>query len=169
MLPLFKSFSYDNLPKNTQGVVAKDGTFFSLGSITTEVQHQINLQYFIEQQLKVDITTLFEQKKHQLDRPADYQLRPGIYDYKALLIDFLGYCNYECYQTTNFAVIDIPLREINGQKITKEQQLTLIRLTELNHNDIDSLIPLFLEDNPFLKGESYQIVGSKIKFKKLNI
>ncbi len=165
MNTIFKVYSYQDLPKGRQGIVDPEGNFISLGNVFEQAQHENKIKQFIlEQQLKV--VEDFEQKKGQLEQPSIYEYRPGIYNYKNLIIDFAGYCNYEIYPSTDVAVIDLPIRKINGKRATKEQELTLIKLVAINHNSLDSLYPVFSEKDVYLKDNSYQVVAGKIKTKK---
>lgn len=165
MATKFQVYSYQNLPKDKQGLVDPEGNFISLGSIKEQAQHEERIREFIgERNLKV--VEDFERKKDSLEYPTVYLYRPGIYNYKNLIIDFGGFCNYEIYPSTDTAVIDLPIRKINGKRATKEQELTLIRLVSINHNSLDSLYPIWGEKDVYLKANSYQVVAGKIKVKK---
>ena len=124
MNTIFKVYSYQDLPKGRQGIVDPEGNFISLGNVFEQAQHENKIKQFIlEQQLKV--VEDFEQKKGQLEHPSIYEYRPGIYNYKNLIIDFAGYCNYEIYPSTDVAVIDLPHSKDQWQKSHERTRINL--------------------------------------------
>ena len=76
-----------------------------------------------------DINSILEKKEL-------YQFRQGVYNYKAILVDHLGYAIYEAYLNKKLAVIKVP------SIVTIEQEKTLTKLVSINDNDIESLLPI---------------------------
>ena len=109
-----KIYSYPNLPINRQGIINKDGDFISF--------YPIDKKTFSE-------NSILEEKEL-------YQFRQGVYNYKAILVDHLGYAIYEAYLNKKLAVIKVP------SIVTIEQEKTLTKLVSINDNDIESLLPI---------------------------
>ena len=83
----------------------------------------------MEEFYNIDINSLLEEKEL-------YQFRQGVYNYKAILVDYLEYAIYESYLNKSLAVILAP------NTVTEEQKKTLTKLVSINNNDIESLIPI---------------------------
>ena len=129
---IFQSYSYLNLPKGKHGLIDPKGNFIPYGDAGNLCSYEEQIKVFVREQLKVDIISCYQKKKEQV--PSNlYFFRHNIYDYKALLLDFLGYCNYETYPSSD-AVIELPMEEINGKKVTNEQIRTLEELIKINKN-----------------------------------
>ena len=118
-------YTYPNLPINKQGIVSKDGSFISFYPIDKNTFSQNSIKSFMEEFYNIDISSI-----------DLYQFRQGIYNYKDILVNYLGYCLYESYTTSSLAVIKVP------NNITEEQKNTLVKLVTINNNDKDSLLPL---------------------------
>ena len=83
----------------------------------------------MEEFCNIDINSILKEKEL-------YQFRQGVYNYKAILVDYLEYAIYEAYLNKSLAVIKVP------SNVTEEQKNTLTKLVTLNNNDIESLIPI---------------------------
>lgn len=68
-----------------------------------------------------------------------YQFRKNIYNYKDIIVDFLGYATYEAYITSPIPIIKVPNSSINEMHITKEQEKVLMKLAKINNNDLSYL------------------------------
>lgn len=124
-----KIYSYPNLPINRQGIINKNGDFISFYPIDKETFSENSIKEFMEEFYNIDINSILEKKEL-------YQFRQGVYNYKAILVDYLEYAIYESYLNKSLAVIKVP------SNVTEEQKNTLIKLVTLNNNDIESLIPI---------------------------
>ena len=124
-----KIYSYPNLPINRQGIVSKEGSFISFYPIDKKTFSENSIKAFMEEFYNIDINSILEEKEL-------YQFRQGVYNYKAILVDYLGYAIYEAYLNKKLAVIKVP------SIVTIEQEKTLTKLVSINDNDIESLIPI---------------------------
>lgn len=124
-----KIYSYPNLPINRQGIINKDGDFISFYPIDKETFSENSIKEFMEEFYNIDINSILEEKEL-------YQFRQGVYNYKAILVDHLGYAIYEAYLNKKLAVIKVP------SIVTIEQEKTLTKLVSINDNDIESLLPI---------------------------
>ena len=77
----------------------------------------------------IDINSLLKEKEL-------YQFRQGVYNYKDILVNYLGYAIYEAYLNKKIAIIKAP------STVTIEQKKTLTKLVSINNNDIESLLPI---------------------------
>lgn len=127
-------YSYDDLPSGKQGIINKDGTFISFADISSKSFSQNSIKSYIEENYMTDIIEIIREKNSLL-----YQFRKDIYNYKDILVDFLGYATYEAYISSDIPIIKIPNPSINGQSLSKEQDKTLIKLATLNNNDLSYL------------------------------
>ncbi len=145
-----EKYSITNLPKGMKGAVLRNGDFYSFDSVNNITAcHNANFRYLTLEILKTDPRMLFENVRSQLEHPEYYDVNYSDYDYKALAIDFLGLCNFTIYGTHlgSYAAIEVPDPRIYGYKITKEEQDTLIKLVKINQCSLESLRPIFKEDN----------------------
>lgn len=124
-------YSYDELPSGKQGIINQEGTFISFADISSESFSQNSIKSFIEENHATDIVEIVREKNSSL-----YQFRKDIYNYKDILVDFLGYVTYESYTSSEIPIIKVPDPYINGQNISKEQKTTLIKLATINNNDL---------------------------------
>ncbi len=124
-------YSYDELPSGKQGIINQEGTFISFADISSESFSQNSIKSFIEENHATDIVEIVREKNSSL-----YQFRRDIYNYKDILVDFLGYVTYESYTSSKIPIIKVPDPSINGQNISKEQETTLIKLAIINNNDL---------------------------------
>ena len=83
----------------------------------------------MEEFCNIDINSILKEKEL-------YQFRQGVYNYKAILVDYLEYAIYEAYLNKSLAVIKVP------SIVTIEQEKTLTKLVSINDNDIESLLPI---------------------------
>ena len=158
-----KKFAYNELEKGYRGIVDRFGDFYALDEIgNIDPIHQEMLPKYLKDN-GIDIVDKF--KNLDLDEKTKkiYYLRNGIPDYRAMLIDVLGYCNYDAY----------PNPKINNYQITKEQQNTLIKLVKLNKNSTKSLNPIFSANQSLLmqiyKMENFSDVSTNAKVKQKKI
>ena len=122
-------YSYNNLPRNRQGIVSEEGNFIAFYPIDKKTFSQASIKAFIEEFYNLDIASiLIEDKLHQF--------RQDIYNYKDILVDYLKYAIYESYISTPLAVIKVP------NIVSEEQEKTLIKLVDINNNDKESLLPI---------------------------
>ena len=163
-----KKFAYNELEKGYRGIVDRFGDFYALDEIgNIDPIHQEMLPKYLKDN-EIDIVDKFE--KIDLDEKTKkiYYLRNGIPDYRAMLIDVLGYCNYDAYPSSDFAIIEVP-----NPKINKEQQNTLIKLVKLNKNSTKSLNPIFSANQSLLmqiyKMENFSDVSTNAKVKQKKI
>ena len=124
-----KIYSYPNLPINRQGIINKDGDFISFYPIDKKTFSENSIKEFMEEFYNIDINNILEEKEF-------YQFRQGVYNYKAILVDYLEYAIYEAYLNKSLAVIKVP------SIVTIEQEKTLTKLVSINDNDIESLLPI---------------------------
>ena len=124
-----KIYSYPNLPINRQGIVSKEGSFISFYPIDNKTFSENSIKAFMEEFCNIDINSILKEKEL-------YQFRQGVYNYKAILVDYLEYAIYEAYLNKSLAVIKVP------SIVTIEQEKTLTKLVSINDNDIESLIPI---------------------------
>ena len=124
-----KIYSYPNLPINRQGIVSKEGSFISFYPIDKKTFSENSIKAFMEEFCNIDINSILKEKEL-------YQFRQGVYNYKAILVDYLGYAIYEAYLNKKLAVIKVP------SIVTIEQEKTLTKLVSINDNDIESLLPI---------------------------
>lgn len=124
-------YSYDELPSGKQGIINQEGTFIYFADISSESFSQNSIKSFIEENHATDIVEIVREKNSSL-----YQFRRDIYNYKDILVDFLGYVTYESYTSSKIPIIKVPDPSINGQNISKEQETTLIKLAIINNNDL---------------------------------
>lgn len=124
-----KIYSYPNLPINRQGIINKDGDFISFYPIDKKTFSENSIKAFMEEFCNIDINSILEKKEL-------YQFRQGVYNYKAILVDYLEYAIYEAYLNKKLAVIKVP------SIVTIEQEKTLTKLVSINDNDIESLLPI---------------------------
>lgn len=127
-------YSYDDLPSGKQGIINQDGTFISFADISSKSFSQNSIKSYIEENYMTDIIEIIREKNSLL-----YQFRKDIYNYKDILVDFLGYATYEAYIFSDIPIIKVPNPSINGQSLSKEQDKTLIKLATLNNNDLSYL------------------------------
>ena len=168
-----KKFTYEELEKGYRGVIDRFGSFYALDNIgNIDPIHQEMLPKYLQDN-GIDIVDKFE--KIDLDQGTKriYYLRNKIPDYRAMLIDVLGYCNYDVYPNSDFAIIEVPNPKINNYQITREQQNTLIKLVQLNKNSLRSLDPIYSANQSLLM-QIYQmnnfsdvITNVKVKQKKM--
>lgn len=149
-----KKFSYNELEKGYRGIIDRYGDFYALDEIgNIDPIHQ-----------KIDLDQ---------DTKKIYYLRNQIPDYRAMFIDVLGYCNYDAYPSSDFAIIEVPNPKINNYQITKEQQNTIIKLVKLNKNSTKSLNPIFSANQSLLmqiyKMENFSDVSTNAKVKQKKI
>ena len=124
-----KIYSYPNLPINRQGIINKDGSFISFYPIDKKTFSENSIKAFMEEFYNVDVNSILEKKEL-------YQFRQGVYNYKAILVDYLGYAIFEAYINKRLAIIKVP------STVTIEQERTLTKLVSINNNDIASLLPI---------------------------
>lgn len=124
-------YSYDELPSGKQGIINQEGTFISFADISSESFSQNSIKSFIEENHMTYVVEMVGEKNSSL-----YQFRRDIYNYKDILVDFLGYVTYESYTSSDIPIIKVPDPSINGQNISKEQETTLIKLAIINNNDL---------------------------------
>lgn len=124
-----KIYSYPNLPINRQGIVSKEGSFISFYPIDKKTFSENSIKAFMEEFCNIDINSILKEKEL-------YQFRQGVYNYKAILVDYLEYAIYEAYLNKSLAVIKVP------SIVTIEQEKTLTKLVSINDNDIESLLPI---------------------------
>ena len=168
-----KKFAYNELEKGYRGIVDRFGDFYALDEIgNIDPIHQEMLPKYLKDN-GIDIVDKFEKIDLDQDTKKIYYLRNQIPDYRAMLIDVLGYCNYDAYPSSDFAIIEVPNPKINNYQITKEQQNTLIKLVKLNKNSTKSLNPIFSANQSLLmqiyKMENFSDVSinAKVKQKKI--
>lgn len=104
-----KIYSYPNLPINRQGIINKDGDFISFYPIDKETFSENSIKEFMEEFYNIDINSILEEKEL-------YQFRQGVYNYKAILVDYLEYAIYESYLNKSLAVIKVPSNVTEEQK-----------------------------------------------------
>ena len=124
-----KIYSYPTLPINRQGIVSKEGSFISFYPIDKKTFSENSIKAFMEEFCNIDINSILKEKEL-------YQFRQGVYNYKAILVDYLEYAIYEAYLNKSLAVIKVP------SIVTIEQEKTLTKLVSINDNDIESLLPI---------------------------
>ncbi len=148
-----------SLPKGYTGAVDRLGQFYPFER--AEVINASHSRKFRELTLNILRTAPrihFEKVKGQLEHPEYYAVNYQDYDYKALAIDFLGFCVFSIYgnKLGGYAAIEVPDPEIYGYSITKEQQETLCHLVMINHCHIDSLKPIFQMEPYTTKMNQYE-------------
>ena len=168
-----KKFAYNELEKGYRGIVDRFGDFYALDEIgNIDPIHQEMLPKYLKDN-GIDIVDKFEKIDLDQDTKKIYYLRNQIPDYRAMLIDVLGYCNYQAYPSSDFAIIEVPNPKINNYQITKEQQNTLIKLVKLNKNSTKSLNPIFSANQSLLmqiyKMENFSDVSTNAKVKQKKI
>lgn len=168
-----KKFTYNELEKGYRGIVDRFGDFYALDEIgNIDPIHQKMVPSYLKDN-DIDIIEKFQNLDLDEKTKKIYYLRNGIPDYRAMIIDVLGYCNYDAYPSSDFAVIEVPNPKINNYQITKEQQNTLIKLVKLNKNSTKSLNPIFSANQSLLmqiyKMENFSDVSinAKVKQKKI--
>ena len=124
-----KIYSYPNLPINRQGIINKDGSFISFYPIDKKTFSENSIKAYMEEFYGIDVNSLLKEKEL-------YQFREGVYNYKAILVNYLGYAIYEAYLNKKLAIIKVP------STVTIEQEKTLTKLVSINNNDIESLLPI---------------------------
>ncbi len=124
-----KIYSYPNLPINRQGIINKAGGFISFFPVDRNTFSENSIKAFMEEFYNIDINSILEGKEL-------YQFRQGVYNYKDILVDYLGYAIYEAYINKRLAIIKVP------NTVTIEQEKTLTKLVSINNNDIASLLPI---------------------------
>ena len=127
-------YSYDDLPSGKQGIIRPDGTFISFADISSKPFSQSSIKNYIEENYTDNITEIIGEKNYPL-----YQFRKNIYNYKDIIVDFLGYATYEAYITSPIPIIKVPNSSINEMYITKEQEKVLMQLAKINNNDLSYL------------------------------
>ena len=127
-------YSYDNLPSGKQGIIRQDGTFISFADISSKPFSQNSIKTYIEENYIDNIIEIIGEKNYLL-----YQFRKNIYNYKDIIVDFLGYATYEAYITSPIPIIKVPNSSINEMYITKEQEKVLMKLVKINNNDLSYL------------------------------
>lgn len=152
-----KVFSTDEIPKGYKGVIDRLGNFYALDVTSSKLPiHQIKLKELLTEILNINIMNEFYKYSLPIKVQKNYFFGGDIPDYKSMMIDFLGFCNYEVYPNNPYAVIDIPNPQIANYQITKEQQNSLIQLVTLNKNSSKSLNPIFSANQSLLR-EIYEI------------
>lgn len=124
-----KIYSYPNLPINRQGIINKDGGFISFYPVDRNTFSENSIKAFMEEFYNIDVNSILEKKEL-------YQFRQGVYNYKDILVDYLGYAIFEAYINKRLAIIKVP------STVTIEQERTLTKLVSINNNDIASLLPI---------------------------
>lgn len=124
-----KIYSYPNLPINRQGIINKDGGFISFYPVDRNTFSENSIKAFMEEFYNIDVNSILEKKEL-------YQFRQGVYNYKDILVDYLGYAIFESYINKRLAIIKVP------STVTIEQERTLTKLVSINNNDIASLLPI---------------------------
>lgn len=124
-----KIYSYPNLPINRQGIINKAGGFISFFPVYRNTFSENSIKAFMEEFYNIDINSILEGREL-------YQFRQGVYNYKDILVDYLGYAIYEAYINKRLAIIKVP------NTVTIEQEKTLTKLVSINNNDIASLLPI---------------------------
>lgn len=151
-----KKYSIKELEKGYKGIIDRAGDFYALDEISSISEvHQKAIKEYLDS-IGVNILEKFNRLSLDDDTKRIYFFRPGIVDYRAMIIDVLGYCNYEAYPNNDYAVIEVPNPKIANYQITREQQNTLIRLVDLNGNAPNSIAPIFSANQSLLL-EIYQI------------
>ena len=109
-----KKFAYNELEKGYRGIVDRFGDFYALDEIgNIDPIHQEMLPKYLKDN-GIDIVDKFEKIDLDQDTKKIYYLRNQIPDYRAMLIDVLGYCNYDAYPSSDFAIIEVPNPKINN-------------------------------------------------------
>lgn len=127
-------YSYDDLPNGKQGIINQEGIFISFADISYKSFSQNSIKSYIEENHMTDIIEIIREKNSPL-----YQFRKDVYNYKDILVDFLGYATYEAYISSDIPTIKVPNPSINGQSLSKEQETTLVKLVTINNNDLSYL------------------------------
>ncbi len=134
------------IQKGYKGAVDRLGNFypFEKAEVLT-ASHDKNFRRLTLEELGQDPRIAFLEVKDTLPHPEFYDVNYQDYDFKALAIDFLGFCSFSIYgeQLGNYAAIEVPNPNIYGYSITREQQETLCKLVEINHCSLESLKPVF--------------------------
>lgn len=168
-----KKFSYEKLEKGYKGIIDRYGNFYAIDKIeNVEPIHQEMIPRHLNE-IGINIVEILENLNLDSKTKKVYYFGQSIPDYRSMIVDVLGYCNYESYPNNDFAVIDVPDPKINHHQITKEQQNTLIKLVDLNKNSTKSLKPIFSANQSLLmqiyQMENYSDVSmnAKVKQKKM--
>ncbi len=165
-----RKFTYKELEKGYKGIIDRFGNFYAIDRIENiDPIHQKMIPEHLKD-IDIDIVELFQKLKLDSETRKVYFFGRTIPDYRSMIVDVLGYCNYDAYPNNDFAIIDVPNPRINHYQITKEQQNTLIKLVDLNKNSTKSLKPIFSANQSLLmqiyQMESYSDVSVNAKTKQ---
>lgn len=171
-----KVFPNNQIEKGYKGVIDRLGNFYALDDIhSTLPVHQDKIQELLKEKLNINIINEFYKHSVPMEIQKNYFFGGNIPDYKSMIIDFLGFCNYETYAHNPYAIIDVPNPRVANYQITREQQNTLIQLVTLNKNNLKSLDPIYSANQSLLR-EIYEIethsaisMAGKQKVKRRNI
>ncbi len=163
-------FAYKELEKGYKGIIDRFGNFYAIDEIeNVDPIHQEMIPKHLKD-IDVNILEIFQKLDLDSETRKVYYFGRTIPDYRSMIVDVLGYCNYDAYPNNDFAIIDVPNPRINHYQITKEQQNTLIKLVDLNKNSTKSLKPIFSANQSLLmqiyQMESYSDVSVNAKTKQ---
>jgi hypothetical protein len=126
--------------KGWDGFIDPDGNFYK---VIERGRHESPHEAFVESLMrhkKIDIIAMFEEVKRNNPKVNNYHL-------KDMLINVMGYVNYEHCGKYRGVELGCPNPIINNKKVTEKQIDMIVNLVKLNNDDYNILNQIFCYDN----------------------